>query len=111
VKKTLDMHSRLLAAVRSACYAKQQWLHVGVEGEAGPCRDAGEVAPAAGSDPRHRIDAALQRLPIELREVILLREMEGLSYAAMSSITGLPLCAVMSRLSLARSQLARQLAR
>ncbi len=48
---------------------------------------------------------AVEELPIEFREVIILRELEGLSYKEIASITGIPLGTVMSRLARARKRL------
>jgi RNA polymerase sigma factor (sigma-70 family) len=48
---------------------------------------------------------ALDRLPPEFREVIVLRELEGLSYKEISEVAGVPLGTVMSRLSRARTRL------
>ena len=48
---------------------------------------------------------ALETLPLELREVIVLRELEGLSYAEIASVAEIPLGTVMSRLSRARTRL------
>lgn len=48
----------------------------------------------------------IDRLPPRLREVIILREMEELSYREIAAITGSPIGSVMSRLSRARSALA-----
>lgn len=52
---------------------------------------------------------ALAELPPAFREVIVLRELEGLSYHAIAGITGVPLGTVMSRLSRARDQLRERL--
>jgi RNA polymerase sigma-70 factor (ECF subfamily) len=51
---------------------------------------------------------ALEKLPAEFREVLVLREMEGLSYKEIADIAGIAIGTVMSRLSRARSNL-RQL--
>ena len=51
------------------------------------------------------VKQALETLPLELREVIVLRELEGLSYAEIASVAEIPLGTVMSRLSRARSRL------
>jgi RNA polymerase sigma factor (sigma-70 family) len=51
------------------------------------------------------VKEALEALPLELREVIVLRELEGLSYAEIASVAEIPLGTVMSRLSRARSRL------
>jgi RNA polymerase sigma factor (sigma-70 family) len=52
---------------------------------------------------------ALEELPPQLREVIVLRELEGLSYQQLASVTGVPIGTVMSRLSRGRQQLQRRL--
>ena len=54
---------------------------------------------------------ALQGLPLEFREVLILRELEGLSYREIAEVAGLPLGTVMSRLARARKQLQQRLAR
>jgi RNA polymerase sigma-70 factor (ECF subfamily) len=51
------------------------------------------------------IRAALEALPAPLREVVVLREQEGLSYKQIASIAGIPIGTVMSRLARARSRL------
>ena len=52
---------------------------------------------------------AVEELPIEFREVIILRELEGLSYKEIANITGIPLGTVMSRLARARKRLQHRL--
>ena len=47
----------------------------------------------------------LDRLPPEFREVIVLRELQGLSYKEISDVAGVPVGTVMSRLSRARARL------
>ena len=61
--------------------------------------------PAAAVDLQRALDA----LPFEFREVIVLRELEGLSYKEISDVTGVPVGTVMSRLSRARKRLQRAL--
>jgi RNA polymerase sigma-70 factor (ECF subfamily) len=51
------------------------------------------------------IGRALDRLAPEFREVIVLRELQGLSYKEISTVTGAPVGTVMSRLSRARAHL------
>jgi len=51
------------------------------------------------------IRSALERLPIEFREVIILRELEGLSYKEIADVAGVPMGTVMSRLARARRRL------
>jgi len=48
---------------------------------------------------------ALEALPVEYREVIVLRELEGLSYKEIAGVADLPLGTVMSRLARARQRL------
>ena len=49
----------------------------------------------------------MTRLPPIHRDILVLREMEGLSYAEISQITGTPIGTVMPRLSRARAELLR----
>jgi RNA polymerase sigma-70 factor, ECF subfamily len=52
-----------------------------------------------------QMQAAIQNLPIESREVILLREYEYLSYAEIAEVLVCPVGTVMSRLARARAKL------
>jgi RNA polymerase sigma-70 factor (ECF subfamily) len=52
-----------------------------------------------------RVRASIQELPIEFREIILLREYEDLSYQEVASVLGCPVGTVMSRLARARTKL------
>jgi RNA polymerase sigma factor (sigma-70 family) len=52
---------------------------------------------------------ALDDLPAQYRAVLVLREMEGLSYQEVANTIGVPIGTVMSRLSRARKQLHRDL--
>ncbi|GDX40471.1 RNA polymerase sigma factor RpoE [Armatimonadota bacterium] len=56
------------------------------------------------------LDTALSQLPEKLRTVILLYDMEGLSYEEISSIVNVPLGTVKSRIFNARAQLREALA-
>jgi RNA polymerase sigma-70 factor (ECF subfamily) len=56
---------------------------------------------------RTALHRALAALPMDLRECLVLRELEDLSYRDIASITGVPLGTVMSRLSRARKVLAQ----
>lgn len=53
---------------------------------------------------------AIEQLGPEFREVIVLRELEGLSYREIATITGTPLGTVMSRLARGRDHLRHSLA-
>lgn len=56
-----------------------------------------------------RVRAALEQLPADFREVIVLREIEGLSYKEIAAIVRVPIGTVMSRLARARDRLALSL--
>lgn len=53
---------------------------------------------------------ALEKLPINFREVLVLRELEGLSYREIAEVLNIPLGTVMSSVSRAREKLRRSLA-
>ena len=59
------------------------------------------------SDQLARIDALIENLPAELRETLVLRELEELSYREIAQVTLVPIGTVMSRLWRARRMLAR----
>ena len=59
---------------------------------------------------RDVLRAALEQLPMEFREVLILRELEGLSYKEISEVAAVPIGTVMSRLARARKQLQDYLA-
>jgi RNA polymerase sigma-70 factor (ECF subfamily) len=80
--------------------------------------DADETAVAEPADPaddpeaalsraqdRAALDAALAALPVELRECLVLRELEEMSYRDIAQVTGVPVGTVMSRLWRARRAL------
>ena len=56
---------------------------------------------------REQVRQALEQLPLEFREAVILREMEGLSYKEISATIGVPIGTVMSRLSRGRDWLRR----
>jgi RNA polymerase sigma-70 factor (ECF subfamily) len=51
----------------------------------------------------------LEKLPLEFREVVILREMEGFSYKEIAGITNIPVGTVMSRLARGRKLLQKAL--
>lgn len=114
----------LLAIVRNACFT---WMRRNRPAEevAGSDSITDETAAVAasivgassrelGSDPetllidsrdRTRVNDLVQRLPAEYREVIVLREVEDLSYREIADVVGIPIGTVMSRLARARKML------
>jgi RNA polymerase sigma-70 factor, ECF subfamily len=57
------------------------------------------------------LNEAVEALPVEYREVFVLREMEGLSYKEIADLARIPIGTVMSRLSRARRGLQASVAR
>jgi RNA polymerase sigma factor (sigma-70 family) len=60
---------------------------------------------AARSNEQSRLHAAIAELPEDFREVLILREMEDMSYREIAEATGAPIGTVMSRLARARTLL------
>ena len=61
----------------------------------------------ADADAVHR---AIADLPLEFREIVILREMEGFSYKEIADLAEVPIGTVMSRLARARKLLQKRLA-
>jgi len=61
-------------------------------------------------DSQRRLQQAMRELPIEFREVMVMRELEDLSYKQIAEIIQIPMGTVMSRLGRGRKQLAAILA-
>ena len=58
-----------------------------------------------------RVRDGLEQLPVDFREVIVLREIEGLSYKEIAAVINAPIGTVMSRLARARERLLAALQR
>ena len=56
-------------------------------------------------DEERSVDRLLERLTVEHREVLVLREIEEMTYREIAAITGVPIGTVMSRLARARAML------
>ncbi len=67
-----------------------------------PDPSPGPEAEAAGREALGRLDEVLATMPVDLRECLILREVEDLSYREIAEITGAPIGTVMSRLWRAR---------
>ena len=61
-------------------------------------------------DSQRQMQQALESLSVEFREVMVMRELEELSYKQIAGIIGTPIGTVMSRLGRGRKQLAEILA-
>jgi len=109
-----DGRAWLLAIVRNTCF---EWLHKKRRHIEMPVehlelfRDAApspEALQLRRSD-RLAVQRGLEALPPEYREVLVLREMEGMSYKQIAQITNVPIGTVMSRLARARRRLGEAL--
>ena len=104
-----DARSWLFAIVRNTWYSRAR----GSLRTIAPLDSGGEPADEA-LDPEEqllqqqtvsRVRAAVESLPADFREVIVLRELEGLSYQEIAAVVDVPLGTVMSRLARARERL------
>jgi RNA polymerase sigma-70 factor (ECF subfamily) len=107
-----DARPWLLAIVRNTYYTwrQQKRIHDPVDylDEESDIEDAHALNPeelALQSSHYELLRQALEQLPAEFREVVILRELEGLSYKEIATITAVPLGTVMSRLARARKRL------
>jgi len=108
-----DARAWLLTIVRNVWYGRF------------PRRTGGAISTVADEDADNRADVSLdpeaqliqqqtveqvrrglEALPTDFREVLVLRELEGLSYKEIAAIVGIPMGTVMSRLARARERFA-----
>lgn len=111
-----DARAWFLTIVRNCCHSWRRRQsgdrltiplaeeHADVPQEASATDDA-----AIGSSEREAIARIVAELPVEFREVLVLRELQELSYAQIGEILGVPMGTVMSRLSRARRRVAARL--
>jgi RNA polymerase sigma factor (sigma-70 family) len=111
-----DNRAWLLTIVRNTCYT---WLSQ--RRARGSTTPFDEDLHGVESDPigpenrlvreeqQQSVRRAVEELPVELREVVVLRELEGLSYKEIAAIAEIPLGTVMSRLARARERLRQRL--
>jgi RNA polymerase sigma-70 factor (ECF subfamily) len=107
-----DARAWLLKIVRNTCYS---WLHANRPLQEATEFDENLLPPDScalnpeeavlQSDSNAQLRKALEKLPPNYREVLILRELEGMSYKEIAGITGMPAGTVMSSLSRARGQL------
>jgi RNA polymerase sigma factor (sigma-70 family) len=107
-----DARSWLLAIVRNTWYGR--FSKVGnadkhtVFDEMQDDRTDQQLDPEALVLQRQTVDQvqrAIDELPADFREVIVLRELEGLSYKEIAAVIGVPIGTVMSRLARSRDRL------
>ena len=77
----------------------------------GGAHSDGPEARLSRKEEREEVNAALKQLSAEFREVLVLREMEDLSYREIAQVAAIPIGTVMSRLSRARKEFAALLAK
>ena len=112
----------LLAIVRNTCYT---WLEKNRPAEVVALEDSGIVpeeaetighASPSDSNPevivllsaqRKLVNQALEELPAGYREVLVMRELEELTYKEIAQVAGIPIGTVMSRLARGRDLLKR----
>jgi RNA polymerase sigma-70 factor (ECF subfamily) len=110
----------LLQIVRHTCFA---WMKRNRPAELVPLDDDDEQGDpwreSSGDEPfmaivrgdeRAQVNQALAKLPLAFREVLVLREMEDLSYREIAAIAEVPVGTVMSRLARARASMRTALA-
>lgn len=111
-----DGRAWLLTIVRNACYSwlqnKQLREPVTAFDEELHSQTAGAVTPVTvllQKENKQAVRQAVEELPVDLREVIVLRELEGFSYKEIAAIADIPMGTVMSRLARARERLQQRL--
>ena len=97
----------LLAIVRNTAYTwfrknRPKTMVTVSDDELADVEDPASQAPAFHNADTAALRAALEELPLEFREALVLRELEGLSYKEIADVADVPLGTVMSRLARAR---------
>lgn len=119
-----DARPWLLGIVRNACFDLLQRARRDSSADAFDEDGCGEEAIAAGAvvsfpvNPEaaairaadhEQVHACLRALPVEYREVVVLREIHGCSYREIAGVCDVPIGTVMSRLARGRRLLQRML--
>lgn len=111
-----DGRAWLLTIVRNTCFS---WLRKNRHADLTESFDeeihAREMTASADvhtrRDDSELLSQALEKIPALFREVIVLRELEGLSYKEIAAVADVPIGTIMSRLARARRQLQAEVAR
>ena len=111
-----DGKAWLLSIVRHTCFT---WLRRNRPAELAPLPEEGADGGSHGVEPddpetltiaardRALLNRLIGELPPEFREVVVLRELEELSYREIAAIAAIPVGTVMSRLARTRARLRR----
>ena len=101
-----------LRIVRNTCYTAlgnrdMKQKQVPLDSETDEIADTSPLPPVSLSKKAtvEAVREAIAALPVDFREVVVLRELEGLSYKEISEVSGVPIGTVMSRLARGRHQL------
>jgi RNA polymerase sigma-70 factor, ECF subfamily len=101
-----------LRVVRNTCYTALgsrdvKDKEVPLDSAADEIEDSAPLPPVSFAKKAtvEAVREAIAALPVDFREVVVLRELQGLSYKEISDVSGVPLGTVMSRLARARHQL------
>jgi RNA polymerase sigma-70 factor (ECF subfamily) len=113
-----DARAWVLKIVRNTCYSffeKNRPADLAEQFDeeihtAGPDQTDAEDELLRSADSR-MLREALSELPVSFREVLVLRELEGLSYKEIAEVQGVPIGTVMSGLARGRAQLRERLLR
>src|SRR6476646_537090 len=112
-----DARAWLLTIVRNTWYAR--FSKVGHADRHAVFDDMKDERPDEQLDPEalviqrqavERVHRAIEEMPVDFREVVVLRELEGLSYKEIAAVIGTPIGTVMSRLARSRERLLAVLA-
>ncbi len=108
----------LFKIIRNVCWDKfadrtAEGKGVSIDDPSVVLEDTAPLAPAILEKKNiiETVRAAVETLPADFRAVIVMREMEGLSYKEIAEATSVPIGTVMSRLARARQHLAGVLAK
>ena len=114
-----DARAWLLAIVRNAWYSRLS-RRTSAAADIVPLNSAVDVRADESLDPEalmlqqhavRDVRDALAQLPVDFREVIVFREIEGCSYKEIAAVVKVPIGTVMSRLARARERLLAALKR
>lgn len=107
-----DARAWLFTIVRNTWYSRVTRRPVVTESL--PLDHAADAPPDEALDPEARllqlrdvarVRKALDELPVDFREVLVLREIEGMSYKEIAEVVQVPIGTVMSRIARARDRL------